>query len=167
MNVTIRREQAGDEAAIAALVTAAFAAAPHRSGTEAAIVAGLRRSGRLALSLVATAGPELVGHVAFSPVTISDGSAGWFGLGPLAVAPSWQRQGIGRTLVEAGLEQLRAREAAGCVVLGDPAYYHRFDFAADPALVLPDLPAEYFQVLRLASDGAAGTVQFDPAFFMT
>ncbi|HWL66774.1 MAG TPA: N-acetyltransferase [Geminicoccus sp.] len=165
MDVAVRAERAGDEAAIAALITAAFATAPYRSGTEAAIVAELRRSGRLALSLVATAGAELVGHVACSPVTISDGSAGWFGLGPLAVASSWQRQGIGRALVEAGLEQLCQRKAAGCVVLGDPAYYRRFGFVADPALVLPGLPAEYFQVLRLTSDGAGGTVQFDPAFF--
>ncbi len=163
--MAVRPERAGDEAAIAALITAAFATAPHRSGTEAAIVAELRRSGRLALSLVATAGAELVGHVAFSPVTISDGSAGWFGLGPLAVAPSWQLQGIGRALVAAGLERLRARQAAGCVVLGDPAYYRRFGFAPDPDLVLPGLPAGYFQAMRLGPGRAAGTVRFDPAFF--
>ena len=87
MSWTIREERPGDEQAITALVDAAFRDAPHSDGTEAAIVERLRADGDLALSLVAAEG-SLVGHVAFSPVTLSDGTARWYGLGPVAVSPA-------------------------------------------------------------------------------
>ena len=161
----IRPETEADASAIAALTTAAFATAPHAAGNEAAIIDALRAAGALALSLVADAG-GVVGHVAFSPVTIDGKDMGWFGLGPVAVAPDRQRQGIGAALIREGLARLAAMGAKGCVVLGDPGYYRRFGFEADPALVLPDVPPEYFMRLILAGTPPRGTVAFHPGFYV-
>lgn len=164
MSITIRPEGAGDERAIHDVVHAAFDGHPHSDGSEPAIVDRLRADGDLTISLVAEDGGEIVGHVAFSPVTISDGSEGWFGLGPVAVAPRRQREGIGAALIEQGLALLRERAASGCVVLGDPAYYERFGFLRDPALVYPGPPPEYFQRLVIGTSGASGVVTYAPAF---
>src|SRR5579875_2567758 len=119
----IRRETSGDQAAISHVITLAFLEAEHRGGNEAMIVEKLREAGGLSVSLVATEDDRIVGHIAFSPATIDDRETGWFGLGPVAVVPNRQRQGIGRQLIKAGLDELRARGSQGCVVLGNPAYY--------------------------------------------
>ena len=161
----IRPEQPADSDAIRALTTDAFATAPHSSGTEAAIVDALRAAGALTLSLVAVEDGAIVGHVAFSPVTISDGSKGWYGLGPISVDPSRQGEGIGSRLVREGLERLRAMGAAGCVLLGDPAYYGRFGFAADPNRRLDGVPPEYFLHVAFSPVYGAGTVSYHPGFY--
>jgi putative acetyltransferase len=161
----VRPEQAGDETAITALTEAAFRGAPHSDGSEAAIVERLRADGDLALSLVLVNDDQaIVGHAAFSPVTISDGAPGWYGLGPVSVIPLRQRAGLGSALVEAGLEKLREAGARGCVVLGDPAYYGRFGFRHDPRLAYPGPPAEFFQVNLLGGPMAEGRVSYAPAF---
>lgn len=164
MTVRIRPERRGDEAAIADLITAAFEAAEHSSGTEAKIVEGLRAAGALTRSLVAERDGEIVGHAAFSAVTIDGSDHGWFGLGPVAVAPHCPQQGIGEALIREGLDDLRKHGANGCVVLGDPAYYTRFGFKADPRLTLPDVPAEYFQVLAFGLTVPAGAAAYHHAF---
>ena len=160
----IRAERAGDEHAIAALITETFATAPHSSGTEAKIVEDLRAAGALTVSLVAEQDGRIVGHIAFSPVTVAGEDRGWFGLGPVAVLPKHQAKGIGSALIEAGLAQLRDLGATGCVLLGDPAYYRRFGFGADPRLTFEGPPPEYFQALRLGDDAAEGEVAYQPAF---
>jgi putative acetyltransferase len=160
----IRAERTGDEPVIAALITEAFATAPHADGTEAEIVESLRAAHALTVSLVAERDGELVGHVSFSPVTIGGEDSGWFGLGPVAVLPDHQGQGIGRKLIEAGLKELRERLASGCVVLGEPDYYGRFGFRADPRLTFPGPPPEYFQALRWSDEAAEGQVAYHPAF---
>ena len=166
MNVwAVRPEREGDEQGIAWAIAAAFAGAEHAGGNEAEIVGRLRSERELEASYVAaTPAGEIVGHVAFSPVRIEGDECGWYGLGPLAVLPDWQRRGIGAALVEAGLERLRRIDAGGCVVLGDPAYYARFGFAHDPALSYPGPPPEYFQRLVLNGDPARGVVEYSPAF---
>jgi putative acetyltransferase len=161
--IQIRPERPGDDPTIRAVTRAAFEDAPHSSGTEAAIVEALREAGALAVSLVAVA-DEIVGHVAFSPVTVNGTPCCWFSLGPLAVRPDRQRLGIGRRLVCEGLEQLRERGAAGCVVLGDPAYYGRFGFASDPGLRFGDVPPRYFQRLVFSGVTPRGEVAYHPAF---
>lgn len=143
----VRPERSNDAAAIEALIAAAFLDAPHTSHTEPLIVAALRAAGALTVSLVAETEGVLVGHIAVSPVTISDGTLGWYGLGPISVLPAWQGRGVGSALMRAALEALRELGAAGCVVLGEPAYYGRFGFKAEPGLVLPDIPPEYFQAI--------------------
>ena len=159
----IRDEQPGEADAIRAVVAEAFIGAAHSSGTEAAIVDALRTEGALDVSLVADDGP-VVGHVAFSPVTINGKACGWFGLGPIAILPSHQGQGIGAALIQAGLERLLASGALGCVVLGDPAYYGRFGFEADSRLVYPGVPPEYFQRLAFQGEAPAGQVAYHPGF---
>jgi putative acetyltransferase len=159
----LRPESPCDAPAIRALVTAAFRDAPHADGTEADIVDALRRHGALTLSLIAAEADEIVGHVAFSPVTVG-GLPGWFGLGPVAVRRDRRRRGLGAALVRAGLDDLTAGGAGGCVVLGDPAYYGRFGFAPDPAVRLAGVPAAYFQSLHLGGGRRGGEVRYHPAF---
>ena len=160
----IRPERPGDEAEIAALITGAFAGADHSDGTEANIVERLRQNGALTLSLVAEIGGAIVGHVAYSKVTIDGTEAGWFGLGPVAVSPLHQRGGIGDRLIREGLDRLREIGSAGCVVLGDPAYYRRFGFVTDAGLRFPGPPPEYFQSLPFIGDIPNGVVAYHSAF---
>lgn len=164
MPLRIRSEQPADIAPIAALTAAAFLDAPHSSHTEHFIVDALRRAGQLSLSLVAESGDAIVGHVAVSPVSISDGSGGWYGLGPLSVAPERQGRGIGSRLVEQALTALRRRGAAGCVVLGEPKYYGRFGFRAKPALRLLGVPPQYFQAIAFREPMPTGNVSYQKAF---
>lgn len=167
MPLLLRPEAPGDARAIEAVTIAAFLHAPHTGHTEQFIIRGLRMAGVLAVSLVVEDDGEIVGHVAVSPVTVSDGSPGWYGLGPLSVLPSHQRRGLGSRLVRQALDGLRSLGAAGCVLLGDPAYYGRFGFKAEPGLVLPGFPDEYFQALALKGESPTGTVSYHAAFDAT
>lgn len=164
MPCTIRPEQRQDRTAIHALTQAAFLHAPHAAHTEHFIVDALRAAGALHLSLVAEDEGVLVGHVAVSPVCISSGAAGWYGLGPISVAPGRQRQGIGSALMRAALGQLTTAGAGGCVLAGNPHYYGRFGFVHQNHLVYPGLPAEFFLVHALAQTVPDGVVQFHAAF---
>ncbi len=94
---------------------------------EAAIVDALRDSNTLTISRVATMDDQIVGHIAFSPITINDAPAG-LGLAPVAVLPDCQSRGIGAALITEGLAQCRELDCGLVVVLGDPAYYARFGF---------------------------------------
>lgn len=164
MNPVIRQESPSDAAAIHAVTAAAFLNAPHTAQTEQFIVEALRKAGALTISLVAEQGEEVVGHVALSPVSISDGSTGWYGLGPISVKPELQGKGIGSLLMQAALRLLRERGASGCVLVGDPSYYARFGFKPEPSLVLPDVPPEYFQALSFGPSLPRGVVTFHEAF---
>ncbi|WP_372425620.1 GNAT family N-acetyltransferase [Salinarimonas chemoclinalis] len=162
--ITIRPETSADVEPIGTITTDAFARAPHASGTEAAIVSGLRDAGALTLSLVAEEDGAVVGHVAFSAVRVDGRDVGWLALGPIAVRPDRQGRGIGAALVREGLARVRAAGARGVVLVGDPAYYGRFGFQADPGLAMPGVPARY--VLAHALEGAmpAGTLSHRDAF---
>lgn len=162
--IQIRPEKPADEELIRAVTTSAFLEAEHSDGNEASIVDGLRHAGALTISLVASNDQNIVGHVAFSPVLIDGVHDGWFGLGPVSVDPNRQREGVGTALIEAGLANLRRRGSKGCVVLGDPAYYRRFGFAADPDLRLAGVPPEYFQRLSFDDRHRSGNVTYHPAF---
>ena len=156
-------ETPADIDAIFALTQAAFADHPHSEQTEGYINDALRRAGALTLSLVAHEDGRQVGHAAFSPVTIGDGSADWYGLGPVAVLPDMQGRGVGAALIREGLARLRALGAAGCVVMGDPAYYRRFGFETRPDLRYPGVPPEYFMAL-VYTRPASGDVAYHEAF---
>ncbi len=164
MKIVIRKETQADIAGIDAVTIDAFQNAPHTSHTEQYIVGALRKAGKLTLSLVAETGGKLIGHVAVSPVFISDGSANWFGLGPISVAPDHQRRGVGSGLMREALRILRAQGAAGCVLLGEPEYYSRFGFQVDPDLVLADVPPGYFQAISFGSSRPRGSVMYHEAF---
>ncbi|MEH6588581.1 MAG: N-acetyltransferase, partial [Halioglobus sp.] len=126
MSINIRLEESSDIQSIHKVTVAAFLHAPHTGHTEQFIVKALRDSGALTISLVAEDSAQIVGHVALSPVTISDGSNGWYGLGPISVIPYEQGKGIGSKLMNAALAELKNLNANGCVLLGDPNFYHRF-----------------------------------------
>jgi putative acetyltransferase len=164
MSIKIRAETSGDARTIEAVTAAVFLNAPRTSHTEQYIVDALRRAGKLIVSLVAEADGLVIGHVAISPVSISDGAPGWFGLGPVSVLPLHQHRGIGSQLTREALGILRGRGACGCVVLGEPEYYGRFGFRADPRLVLPGVPPGYFQALSFDSSMPRGTVRYHQAF---
>jgi len=167
MTPLIRPEQPADIDAIARLTQAAFLHAAHSSHTEHFIVNALREAGQLTLSLVAVDGEQIVGHVALSPVTLSSGATGWYGLGPISVWPARQGQGIGAALMQAALAALQQQGAAGCVLLGDPGYYARFGFRPRPGLTLPGVPPEYFQALGFTQVMPQGEVSYHAAFEAT
>ncbi|MXO75584.1 GNAT family N-acetyltransferase [Altererythrobacter aerius] len=160
----IRPERPGDGAAIRAVTAEAFLGVPHSDGSEPDLIDRLRAEGDLTLSLVCEQGCEIVGHVAFSRVTIADGSTEWYGLGPVSVLPAHQGCRIGARLIEQGLAELTKRGARGVVLLGDPEYYSRFGFAHDSALMYPGPPPQYFQRLVIAGAAPAGIVRYAPAF---
>ena len=148
--IVIRKEAAADVEAIAAVTVAAFRK--------------LRAADALKISLVAEAEGRVVGHIAFSPVTISDGAANWYGLGPVSVLPEYQRQGIGSALVLEGLARLKGLGAGGCCLVGYPDYYRRFGFRSIPGLVHPGVPEEVFLALVLDGRAPQGTVEFHEGF---
>ena len=176
----IRAEQAGDEPAIRRVQQAAFP-----TPAESQLVDDLRAAGRLTISLVAIVDGEIVGHIAFSPVTIetaaietatidanSSASATaptGLGLAPLAVMPDWQRHGIGTALGHAGMSECRRLGVPYVVVLGSPIYYARFGFAAAARWNLLD---EYqggpaFQAIELIAGvipAEGGLVRYAPEF---
>lgn len=162
--ITIRPERPGDEATIHRLTEAAFRDMPFSQGDEQHLVDALRRDGDLALSLVSEDGTRIVGHIAFSRVSISDGAEEWYDLGPVSVWPELHHQGIGTALIRRGIADLRARGAAGIVLLGSPAYYGRFGFRHEPQLRYPGPPPEYFQCLVLNGTLPRGEVRYAPAF---
>ncbi len=133
----------------------AFTAAPYSSQTESAIIDGLREADALTLSLVAVQDDYVVGHIAFSPITIDETNQGWYGLGPVSVHPDYQNRGVGGMLIREGLHQLVELGAKGCVVLGEPGYYKRFGFEYDNALRYEAAPADYF--MRIVFEGPAPT----------
>lgn len=163
-STVIRTELLADTGSIRSLIEAAFLGAPHSSGTEAAIVDTLRTAGVLTVLLVAVEQDEIIGYVAFSPVTIPGEQGQWFGLGPIAVRKDRQGKGIGRDLVCSGLDRLARMGADGCVVLGDPRYYRRFGFVSDPELRYADVLPEYFQRLSFKGATPKGAVFYHSAF---
>ncbi|UNW06573.1 MULTISPECIES: GNAT family N-acetyltransferase [unclassified Acinetobacter] len=167
MKIIIRDERLEDIPAIAKLTRAAFQNTDHSSHTEQFIVNALRTHGQLTISLVAIENNQLVGHVAISPVTISSGETGWYGLGPISVLPAKQGQGIGTLLIRVALDRLQQLGAQGCVVLGDPQYYGRFGFKAFSELYLKDVPSEYFQVIAFNGSIPQGEVVYHEAFNAT
>jgi putative acetyltransferase len=163
MPMVVRPEQAGDAEAIYAVHAASFP-----SAAKARLVDLLRAAGRFCVSLVAEISGVVIGHVAFSPVTVETGVPG-AGLAPVAVAESHRRQGIAAELIRAGLEACRAAGFGWVVVLGEPAYYSRFGFRAASEFELYD---EYgggpaFQCIELipgAMPVGAGLVRYAPEF---
>ena len=166
MSVSIRKEKPIDIEPIHDVTAAAFLYAPHTDHREQFVVAGLRSSGMLSLSLVAEQSNQIIGHVALSPVSISDGSLEWYGLGPISVLPSEQGKGVGSQLMRAALAELVNMNANGCVLLGDPEYYKRFAFQSIDGLVLPDVPPEYFQAVRIQGQYPRGTVTYHESFYL-
>ena len=163
----IRHENESDTQAITDITIEAFENHPYSNHTEQFIITALRSARALAVSLVAEIEGEVVGHIAFSPVTISGQACDWYGLGPISVLPAYQKQGIGKALVHEGLRLLKASGAKGCALVGDPNYYQRFGFRNLPNLTLEGVPPENFLVLPFTDNDAHGSVVFHDAFTAT
>jgi len=163
----IRHETPADIQAITDVTIAAFTDHPISNLTEHFIIQALREAGALTLSLVAETDGRVVGHIAFSPVEISDDASDWYGLGPISVLPELQRQGIGSALMNEGLSIVKQMGARGVALVGDPNYYQRFGFRNIPQLLHEGVPPEVFLVLPLSEDIPEGTVAFHEAFLAT
>jgi putative acetyltransferase len=162
--VLIRSETSADVSAIAEVTVAAFKTLAISNHTEQFIIAALRAAKALTVSLVAEVDGRVVGHIAFSPVTISDGSLNWYGLGPVSVLPECQRRGIGRALTQEGISRLKDLGARGCCLVGHPEYYRRFGFQNIRGLVHEGVPEEVFFTLSLDGHIPQGIVEFHVGF---
>lgn len=163
----IRPETESDIQAITSVTVEAFKTVEISNKTEPFIVKALRRAGVLTVSLVAEIENKVVGHVAFSPVSISDASQGWFGLGPVSVLPNFQKQGIGTSLIEKGLLLLKDLNGKGCLLVGDPNYYKRLGFRNISQLTHGDVPPEFFLALPFSESVPTGSVKFHEGFWAT
>lgn len=163
-HLIIRDEADADISAITEVTVAAFKSLEISNKTEQYIIEALRAAGALTVSLVAEADGRVVGHVAFSPVTISDGSRNWYGLGPVAVLPDCQRKGIGTALILEGVSRLKQLNAQGCCLVGHPGYYTRFGFKNTPSLFHEGVPQEAFFALSFAGQTPQGSVTFHESF---
>ena len=162
--VLIRSETSADVSAIAEVTVAAFKTLAISNQTEQFIIAALRAAKALTISLVAEADGRVVGHIAFSPVTISDDSSNWYGLGPVSVLPEYQRSGIGSALIREGISRLKDLGARGCCLVGHPGYYKRFGFQNVRGLVLEGVPEEVFFALSFDGHIPQGIVEFHTGF---
>ncbi len=150
--------------AITEVTVAAFATLALSNHTEQFIIAALRAAKALTISLVAEVAGRVIGHIAFSPVTISDGTPNWYGLGPVSVLPEYQRQGIGKALILEGLSRLKKMKAKGCCLVGHPGYYGKFGFNNTPGLGHEGVPPEAFFALSFDGHIPQGTVTFHDGF---
>lgn len=165
--VVIRPERPADADAIRRVIEGAFG-----QTDEADLVEALRDDEALAISLVAEVAPAVVGHVAFSPVVVTDDGTDIEALclAPLTVLPSHQNQGIGARLIKAGLQSCRSTDYGFVVVLGDPEYYGRRGFVATEPFEIRcpyDAPRGAFRVHELRTGALAetrGIVRYHPAF---
>jgi len=168
MDVTIRVEMPGDQESIRRVNRAAFG----QDCGEAELVDKLRSTGALTLSMVAVSGRDVVGHIAFSPVTVecADKTVHAIGLGPMAVEPEHQRKGIGSRLVETGLAAVRDAGHEIVAVIGHPEFYPRFGFTQAVNHDIRwehNVPDEAFMVTELrpgALQDVSGMLRFGPEF---
>jgi putative acetyltransferase len=168
MTVTVRPERADDFEAIDEIVAAAFLA-EFGTTTEVALIRTMRERGELIpeLALVAEVDGAVVGHAAFSEVTLDGHAARGLGLGPVAVAPGLQRAGVGSLLITSGLERAEQDGWQFVVVLGHETYYPRFGFAPAAALgVIGDYGDHDGWMVRALGDGAvpSGHVRYCSSF---
>jgi putative acetyltransferase len=162
--IEIHPEAASDIDDIREINVEAFRDHPISRQTEHLIVDALRDSGALEISLVAVSEGRTVGHIAFSEAGVGDYISGWYLLGPIAVLPDAQGQGMGSALMESGLAELRTRDASGCVLVGDPGYYSRFGFSTFPDLSYAGVPHEYVLGLAFTDAKPCGSIVANKAF---
>lgn len=160
--LVIREAREGDAEAIRELLDAAFATAD-----ESRLVEKLRADGDRVLELVALQEGELVGEIFFSRLQVvgEEGHFDALALGPLAVAPKYQRTGIGRALMEHAHPVLAARGERLSVVLGEPAYYGRFGYSHERAAGFESkYQSAYLQALVWGEAPVSGRLRYPAAF---
>jgi len=162
--IIIRNEIDADVDAITEVTAAAFKTLEISNHTEQFIIEALRADSALTVSLIAEVDGHVVGHVAFSPVTISDGTQNWYGLGPVSVLPEHQRKGIGKSLILEGLSRLKGLNAKGCCLVGHPDYYRNLGFKNVSELVHEGVPQQVFLAMSFDGQIPQGTVNFHDGF---
>jgi putative acetyltransferase len=162
--IAVRNETHDDIRTITEVTIAAFKTLEISNHTEQFIIEALRAAKALTVSLVAETDGRVVGHIAFSPVTISDGTKNWYGLGPVSVLPEYQRKGIGKALIKEGLSRLKDIDAQGCCLVGHPDYYKKFGFNNVSGLGHEGVPQEVFFVLLFEGQTPQGNVAFHEGF---
>ena len=166
--LTIRPEKSSDYAVIYDITKRAFAPMPFSGGDEQDLIDLLRNNDALEISLVAQIGAEIVGHIAFSKASPENEAqadiGGYYALGPIAVEPELQRSGIGSALIDAGIDILRMRNVACCILVGNTEYYQRFGFMKAPHLCPANEPAEHYMILPLALKNIDSIIGFHPLF---
>ena len=164
MNVLIRDEKDTDCRVVSDVTKSAFESMGISDHTEQFIIEALRSVEALTVSLVAEVDGLVAGHIAFSPVTFTDGTKDWYGLGPVSVHPDLQRKGIGKALIQEGLSRLKNLKAKGCCLVGHPKYYRQFGFENVEGLVYEGVPKEVFFALSFEGNIPQGKVIFHQAF---
>ena len=162
--IIIRNEIDADVDAITEVTVAAFKTLEISNHTEQFIVEALRANNALTVSLIAEVDGHVVGHVAFSPVTISDGTQNWYGLGPVSVLPEHQRKGIGKSLMLEGISRLKGLNAKGCCLVGHLDYYRKLGFKNVSGLVHEGVPQQVFLAMSFDGQIPQGTVNFHDGF---
>ena len=163
-NILIRNETPEDYAVISDVTARSFRPLGFDTLNEPFVIEALRAADALTVSLVAEIDHRVIGHIAFSPATISDGTPGWYALGPVSVLPEYQRQGIGRALIWAGLERLKGTGARGCCLVGHPEYYGKVGFIHPSGLAYEGVPQELFFAISFDGQYPQGTVAFHEGF---
>ena len=164
MLIEIREERAEDIAAVRDLNRRAFG-----QDQESNIVDALRANEAALLSLVATVNDRVVGHIMYSPVIVGDSVTG-AALGPMAVLPECQRQGIGSKLIEAGNRKLKDAGCPFIIVVGHADYYPRFGFrpASEHGINCEwDVPDDVFMLFVLDQakmEGVSGLTKYRHEF---
>jgi len=164
----IREEQPDDAQQIRIVIQNAFG-----QTEEADIVDKLRAACTNSISLVAQSGDRIVGQILFTPVTIQSEERiiEGMGLGPMAVLPEFQRQGLGSQLVKAGLTLMEKAKYPFVTVLGHPTYYPRFGFVPASRYGIrseyENVPDEAFMILvpnQAALESVSGVAKYRPEF---
>ena len=160
--LTIRPETADDEDAIRMVNLAAFPTAQ-----EADLVQQLREDSDSEISLVAEDEGTIVGHVLLSRMKVAGDGRPFraLGLGPVAVLPDRQRQGIGGALIEEALRLAQDRDEEAVFLVGEPDYYQRFGFSAEAAVPFASPYAgPYFMARAFVPLPNRGEAAYAPAF---
>ncbi len=162
----IRTEKTGDREAVHSVNVSAF-----KTSDEADLVDILREQAQPVVSLVAEDKKQIVGHIMFSPVSLSgQPDLKVIGLAPMSVLPAFQQKGIGSALVRSGVEQCRQLGFVAVVVLGHPDYYPRFGFLPSSQFKIDseyDVPEDVFMAMELVPgslNGKTGRIKYHQAF---
>jgi len=164
--MNIRPETEKDKTAIQEINQSAF-----ETFSEAKLVNLLREQSNPIISLIAEEDRQVVGHIMFSPVSLSGSSdLKIMGLAPMAVLPKYQRKGIGSALIQVGLDGCKKLGFGAVVVLGHTNYYPGFGFIPATRFGINceyDVPEEAFMVMELQPSyltEAKGKVKYHSAF---
>ena len=165
----IRQENKEDYDEVYNVVKTAFATAKHSDGNEQDLVVDLRKSNNFIpeLSLVAIQDNKIVGYILFTKIKI--GEYDELALAPLGILPKYQKQGIGKTLIEKGHKIAKKLGYHYSIVLGSEKYYSKTGYipASQYGIKAPfEVPNENFMAIKLNDTDAeiTGIVEYAKEF---